>query len=95
MPPYNVLLPHSALTRLFFQELLDLQNRISPQVNALRTAIFLLLAQRVLVEGAGEVFRCFTEWTGGEVGRWLLPYLWNMHFVTNKFALYFSANLVS
>lgn len=79
---------HSSLEifRIFFRELAVLQLKISPQANALRTFLFLMFGQHLLNNSAADLFQFFTH-CSDSLASWLLPFLWGMHFVTNKFAL--------
>lgn len=83
---YGYKSPHLEIFRIFFRELSVLQLKISPQANALRTFLFLMFGQHLLNNSAADLFQFFTN-CSDSLGSWLLPFLWGMHFVTNKFAL--------
>lgn len=75
------------LTVFYFKELLKLELKVSSQANCLRTMLFLIVQQYVLHHSAVDAYQMFTMASEGNFVKWFLPFLWSMHFVSNKFAL--------
>jgi hypothetical protein len=71
----------------FVGELVNLKDQISPQINSLRTFLFLLIDYHILNYPANDLFALFTSANDNVPGKWLQPFYKSMQFVTNKFAL--------
>ncbi len=76
------------LVIFYFKELIKLEMKVSSQANCLRTMLFLIIQHFILHHSAANAYQMFTMASEGNFAKWFLPYLWSMHFVSNKFALY-------
>jgi len=64
-----------------------LKDQISPQINSLRTFLFLLIDYHILNFPANELITLFNNANDNIPGKWLHPFYKGMQFVSNKFAL--------
>jgi hypothetical protein len=66
------------------KELAEMVNKISPQINALRTFILIVFHQHICVSNANEIYAILNAAIEHKV--WFYAYIWSMQFVSNKFA---------
>lgn len=81
------------MVQVLFLELLQMESKVSPQINCVRTLLFLVIGQHTLNHPAGQLYSLVSQSVGSL--DWFLPFLANMTYVSNKFALYALSYLAS